>query len=92
MTKWIRLEKKQGNPVEASGWRLTPLSWVFQIHFPWTNSSLVWNHPSAVIVEGPDQARRTIRIDDTTRIAQVAIFGGVLSTLFILAIIVQARR
>lgn len=92
MAKWIQIETQRGNPVDASGWRLTPLSRALRIMLPWMKAGLVWNRPSAVIVEGPGQPERTVRIEDATRLAQVAILGGLFSTLFVVLILTQARR
>jgi hypothetical protein len=92
MTEWIELETREGNPVQASGWKITPLSRALKIKFPFLNGGLVWNRPSSIIVEGPDQLQRTIQVEDTTRLAQIAIVGAVFSTLLIFVILSQARR
>ena len=92
MNQWIALESSQGNPVEVSGWKLTPIARAFRLRLPWKTAGLTWNRPSAVIVEGPGQPRRVIRIQDSTRLAQVAILGGLLSVIFLLALLLKARR
>ena len=68
--KWIKWQTKTGEPITAGGRTITPQSKALVIHFPF--GGLVWNRPTAVLVQQGDQTEQ-ITIPDVTRLAQLAL-------------------
>lgn len=68
----IRWQTFSGLTFNAGHFRVTPLSRVLTIRFPY--GAIVWNQPLAVLVERNGQEER-IPIVDVTRIAIVALLG-----------------
>ena len=61
--------------IAVSGARITPQARVLALHTPF--GGLVWNRPSAVLVERDGEITRT-RIVDLTRLVQTALWACLL--------------
>ncbi len=64
--------------------RVTPQAQAFSVRFPF--GGFVWNRPTAVLVERDDLTQR-IPIVDVTRVAQIVLFGLVLTFSIIITLL-----
>lgn len=79
-----------GDKVTVGGITVTPKSQALTIR--WPNGGLVWNRPTAILVERDGQPEQ-IPIVDVTRLTQVGLLGLALSfTVFGLLISIRRRR
>jgi hypothetical protein len=72
----VQLKTVHGSPIEASGGRVTPESQVLLIRLPF--GGLVWQRPTAVVVEHVGRAIQRVPIVDLTRLAQLSLLLGTL--------------
>ena len=77
----VQLRTVQDRPLVAGSMRLTPESQVLMVRLPF--GGLVWQRPTAVVVEHAGRAIQRLPILDLTRLAQV---GVVLGTLLLTAV------
>jgi hypothetical protein len=68
---FIRLENIAAEPMVVGDTRITPQAQAFSLRVPF--GGLVWNRPTAVLVERDDGTQR-IPIVDVTRVAQIVLF------------------
>jgi hypothetical protein len=90
----IVTEEQAGEPLEAGGYRLTPMGKATRLHVPGTLYRAVWNRPSSIVAETPEGETVVIPIKDYTRIAQVTILGigiGVSALLWLLSGMLHRR-
>ena len=73
-------QTRSGETVRRGGIAVTPQSRALTVG--WHRGGLVWNRPSALVVERDGDVRR-IPIVDVTRVVQLALFG--LSVVFVFA-------
>ena len=86
----VRLAADAGRPVIVGDVRVTPWSQALIIRLPF--GQLVWNRPTAVVVERAGQAER-IPVRDVTRLVQVGLFGLALGIgILTLAVRTRPRR
>lgn len=71
-------QTRSGETVRRGGIAVTPQSRALTVD--WRRGGLVWNRPSALVVER-DGSERRIPIVDVTRVVQLALFG--LSVVFV---------
>ena len=74
--RWITLESRAGETVQAGSRRLTPLSRLVRVQIPGWQGGLVWNRPSAVLVTEPDGEEQQLPVRDVTRLAQLLIISA----------------
>lgn len=74
--RWITLESRAGEAVQAGVRRLTPLASVVRLEIPGWQGGLVWNRPAAVLVSEPDGSEKLLAVRDTTRLAQLLILSA----------------
>jgi hypothetical protein len=74
--RWITLESRAGETLQAGTRRLTPLSSLVRVQIPGWSGGLVWNRPSAVLVTEPDGQEKLLPVRDVTRLAQLLILGA----------------
>ena len=86
---FIRLENTSADPIVVGDTRVTPQAQAFSVRFPF--GGFVWNRPTAVLVERDDLTQR-IPIVDVTRVAQVALFGLVVTFSIIIALLAARQR
>jgi hypothetical protein len=85
----VQLSTVQDRPVVAGALRLTSESQVLTVRLPF--GGLVWQRPTAVVVEQSGRPIRRLPIVDLTRVAQLAVLlGTVLVT--IMCLIVVSRQ
>lgn len=89
---WIHVETNSGTPVQAAGRTLTPVARAVRLGKRGWPLALVWNRPVAVQVREQDGQEYTLAVNDATRIAQLAIIGGIIFTLVIYWLISSLRR
>lgn len=70
----VQLSTVQDRPILAGALRLTPESQVLTVRLP--AGGLVWQRPTAVVVEQPGRAIQHLPIVDLTRIVQLALLLG----------------
>ncbi len=85
---FIRLENTSAEPIVVGDTRLTPQAQAFSLRFPF--GGFVWNRPTAVLVERDDVTQR-IPILNVTRVAQIAVFGLVLTFSVIITLLAAQR-
>jgi len=86
---FIRLENTSAEPIVVGDTKITPQAQAFSIRFPF--GGIVWNRPTAVLVERDDLTQR-IPIVDVTRVAQVAVFGLVVTFSIIITLLAARQR
>ena len=85
----IRLEDTSAEPIVVGDTRITPQAQAFSVRFPF--GGIVWNRPTAVLVERDDLTQR-IPIVDVTRVAQIALFGLVVTFSIIITLLATRQR
>ncbi len=86
---FIRLENTSADPIVVGDTRITPQAQAFSVRFPF--GGIVWNRPTAVLVERDDLTQR-IPIVDVTRVAQVALLGLVVTFSIIITLLAARQR
>ena len=86
---FIRLENTSAEPIVVGDTRITPQAQAFSVRFPF--GGIGWNRPTAVLVERDDLTQR-IPIVDVTRVAQIVLFGLVLSISVIITLLASRQR
>ena len=89
LSDFIRLENTSAEPIVVGDTRLTPQAQAFSLRFRF--GGFVWNRPTAVLVERDDLTQR-IPIVDVTRVAQIALFGLVLTFSIIITLLAARQR
>jgi hypothetical protein len=89
LADFIRLENTSAEPIVVGDTKITPQAQAFSLRLPF--GGLVWNRPTAVLVERDDMTER-IPIVDVTRVAQIALFGFVLSISVIITLLAAQVR
>lgn len=88
LSDFIRLENTSAEPLVVGDTRITPQAQAFSIRLPF--GGFVWNRPTAVLVERDDMTQR-IAITDVTRVAQIALFGLILTISIIITLLAAQR-
>ena len=86
---FVHLENTSAEPIVVGDTRITPQAQAFSVRLPF--GGIVWNRPTAVLVERDDLTQR-IPIVDVTRAAQIALFGFVLTFSVIIALLAARQR
>ena len=86
---FIRVENTSADPIVVGDTRVTPQAQAFSVRFPF--GGFVWNRPTAVLVERDDVTQR-IPIVDVTRVAQVVLFGLVVTFSVIITLLAARQR
>ncbi|NTU61990.1 MAG: hypothetical protein HGB05_01000 [Chloroflexi bacterium] len=89
LSDFIRLENTSTEPIVIGDTRITPQAQAFSVRFPF--GGLVWNRPTAVLVERDDLTQR-LPIVDVTRVAQIVLFGIVLTFSVIITLLAMRQR
>jgi hypothetical protein len=89
LSDFIRLENTSAEPIVVGDTRVTPQAQAFSLRFPF--GGIVWNRPTAVLVERDDLTQR-IPIVDVTRVVQIALFGLVLTFSIIITMLATRQR
>ena len=89
LSDFIRLENTSTEPIVIGDTRITPQVQAFSVRFPF--GGLVWNRPTAVLVERDDLTQR-LPIVDVTRVAQIVLFGIVLTFSVIITLLAMRQR
>jgi hypothetical protein len=89
LSDFIRLENTSAEPIVVGDTRVTPQAQAFSLRFPF--GGIVWNRPTAVLVERDDLTQR-IPIVDVTRVVQIALFGLVLTFSIIITMLAARQR
>lgn len=84
----IRSATLSSQPITVGDLKITVRSRAFQILFPGRSGGLIWNRPIAVSVYRPDGTIEHLPVRDITRLVQVLLAVGLVSSLFVL----NARR
>ncbi len=92
MTRWIELETYRGDPIQSGTTTITPYTRILRLIIPKMGFGMVWNRPSAVMIEGPGQSKQEILIPDPTRFIQLALIGAMLSFLLVFISVNRYRR
>jgi hypothetical protein len=72
LADWVQWQTINGDPITIGNVTVTPQSQALAVRWPF--GGFVWNRPVAVLVERGGYTER-IPIVDTTRMAQIGIFG-----------------
>jgi hypothetical protein len=84
----IHYQTVSADPIVIGDTRVTPQAQTLSIRFPF--GGLVWNRPSAVLVERDDGTQR-IPIVDVTRLVQIVLFGLILAFSVIITLLAALR-
>ncbi len=80
----IQREIRNGKPVQAGEYEITPQTQVLSVRFPGHKAGLIWNRPKAVIVHTADGQESTLPVRDVTRqIIWSMLAGGLLGVIMI---------
>jgi hypothetical protein len=90
LASFIRAETKAGDPIVVGDTTVTPMARSFTLRLPGRAGGLVWNRPLAVVVQSGNGDKRTLPVLDTTRQAQLRLFGACL-ILALLTVLVQRQ-
>lgn len=89
LSDFIRLENTSAESIVIGDTRLTPQAQAFSVRFPF--GGVVWNRPTAVLVERDDSTQR-MAIVDVTRVMQIVLFGlGLTFSVIITLLAAQLR-
>lgn len=72
----LHIETHAGAPIQAGSLRLTPFARSVTLRFPNFPGGLIWNRPTALLVQSADGAEQLLPIHDTTRRQQFALLGA----------------
>jgi hypothetical protein len=86
---FVRVENTSADPIVVGDTRVTPQAQAFSVRFPF--GGFVWNRPTAVLVERDDLTQR-IPVVDVTRVAQIALFGFVVTFSVIITLLAARQR
>ena len=75
----LHIETHAGAPIQAGSLRLTPFARSVILRFPNFPGGLIWNRPTALLVQSPDGDEKLLPIHDTTRRRQFALLGASLA-------------
>src|SRR5512136_1808791 len=89
LSDFIRLENTSADPIVVGDTRVTPQAQAFSVRLPF--GGFVWNRPTAVLVERDDGTQR-IPIVDVTHVAQIVLFGLVLTFSVIITLLAARQR
>ena len=80
----LHIETQAGEPIQAGDLRITPFARSVSLRVPGFSGGLIWNRPSAVLVQSADGSEQVLPVHDTTRRQQLTILGaGLLAGLLI---------
>jgi hypothetical protein len=79
--KLITSESRMGIPVQSGDLQITPVARAWRLQLG-QNLGVIWNRPSAVVVEAAG-SRRVIPVIDITRLVQWSIWGIALAVVLV---------
>ncbi len=71
----LHIETQAGQPIQAGNLRLTPFARATSLRWPNFPGGVIWNRPTAILVQSPDGSEVTLPIHDTTRRQQLTLLG-----------------
>lgn len=74
----VEFQTQTGAPIHVDGQSIQLRSRALVLRFPRSTGGLVWNRPISVSVRTADGREETLPVHDTTRLAELAIFGSIL--------------
>ena len=81
----IHTKNRAGKPIRIANYQLIPIEKFSRMQPPGMWGVLLWQRPSAVIVQHPDGTDEIIEIQDPTRKAQLVLLGfGLIGSFLIL--------
>lgn len=86
MSKFLTIETRSGQPIQAGDATLTPFAQSWQVRFPNQSGGLVWNRPVSVLVTSANGQEQVLPVTDITRLALWALMGGCALTVMILSL------
>ena len=90
---FFRWETHSGEPLQAAGWQILPVSRALVIHSRSFPAGLVWNRPNAIAITGADGQEQLLPIYNETRRRQMQwMAAGLLGSLFIWVIFSLLRK
>lgn len=92
MSKFVDIETRSGEPIQAGGRTLTPFSQVLQIRIPGLSGGLIWNRPVSVLAVSDDGQEQVIPVPDLTRQVQWGLLGSSLAGSLLLWFIFRRIR
>jgi hypothetical protein len=92
VSDFFRFEMRSGEPLQASGWTITPLTRVAILRFPFLNSGVIWNRPVELRVQADGEPEQKLYVPDVTRQIQLTILGGSLLLSFLFMLVFRQRR
>jgi len=84
----IQYQTVSADPIVVGDTRVTPQSQALTIRLPF--GGMVWNRPSAVLIERDDMTQH-IPIVNVTRVVQIVLFGLILSFSAIITLLAAQR-
>lgn len=90
----IRFEIKRGEPVNAGGTQVTPVTKTLCIPIPLPGfaGGLIWNRPYAVEVRTADGKEWTLPVPDVTRQAQITLLAMGLIGVLLIGLVSRKRK
>jgi len=71
----LHIETQAGEPIEVGSLRLTPFARSVSLLIPNFPGGLIWNRPTAVLVQSADGSEQMLPIQDVTRRKQLTLLG-----------------
>lgn len=76
ISDYLRVETRSGEPLQAVGWTITPLTRVVTVQLPFIHGGFIWNRPIEVHVQAGDEPVQKLYVPDTTRQIQWTLLGA----------------
>ena len=73
---FVQVETHAGDPIDVGDSKIVPLAKVVQLQIPGVSGGLIWNRPTAVVVQTSEEEERVVPVRDVTREIQLVIIGS----------------
>ncbi len=88
----FRVESRAGDAIQASSWKIVPMSKALIIRLPFSHGGLIWNRPVSLAVTAPDGSERVIPVVDVTRQALWTMTGAIVAWAIVFQVLTRGRR
>jgi hypothetical protein len=84
MSRFFEIETRPGQPLRSQGRTIIPFARTLRVGIPHAQAGLIWNRPVSVLVQTRDGQEVVLPVEDVTRMAVWAVWGGALLTVLLL--------
>lgn len=90
--KFLQVETRAGDPIQAGDTTIVPLAKSYQFRLPGKAGGVIWNRPASVVVQTALGQEYILPVRDVTRQAQFALLGGSLLVGLLTWLVVRGRK